>query len=93
MRLRRAVAADRQARAFTGVAVTVVDQETGRAGELVGLLRRDPHRELLPGQVRTGQLEALRGVGLIDVNDPTTERAARRTAILNGPNRRSSPRQ
>ena len=52
------VAADRQACAVAGVAVSVVDEETGRAGELVGLSRHDPHREFLPGQVRPGQLEA-----------------------------------
>ncbi len=46
------VAADRQACAFAGVPVSVVDEEAGRAGELVSLLRHDPHRELLPGQVR-----------------------------------------
>jgi len=62
------VAADRQAGAFAGVAVSVVDEETGRAGELVGLSRHDPHREFLPGQVRPGQLEAFRGVGLLDID-------------------------
>jgi len=68
-RLCRAVAADRQTCAFPGVAVTVLDQETCRAGELVGLFRHDPHREFLPRQVRTGQLETLGGVGLIDVDN------------------------
>jgi len=60
--------ADRQAGAFAGVAVSMVDEEAGRAGELVSLLRHDPHRELLPGQIRSGQLEAFRGVGLLDID-------------------------
>jgi len=41
--LRGAVVADRFAVALSGVAVAVVDQKAGRAGELVGLFGHDPH--------------------------------------------------
>ena len=49
------------------MAVPVVDEKADRAGELVGLLRHDPHRELLTRQARRGILKAFRGVCFLDV--------------------------
>jgi hypothetical protein len=43
----------------------VLDQQAAGAGELVLLTRQDLHRQFLTGEVRTGQLEALGGVGLL----------------------------
>jgi hypothetical protein len=45
-----------------------VHQEAAAAGELVRLLREHLDRQLLAGQVRAGELEALRRVGLVDVD-------------------------
>ncbi len=44
-------------------------QEAARARELVGLLRDDPHRQLLAGQIGAGQFEGLGGLRLVDVHD------------------------
>jgi len=48
---------------------SVVDQEAGRASELVGLCGHHAHRQFLPRQVRTGQFEGRGGVGLVDVDN------------------------
>src|SRR5664279_519709 len=47
----------------------VLDQETHRTGELVGLFRDDLDGQFLPGQVSTGKFETLCGVALVDVDD------------------------
>jgi hypothetical protein len=51
-----------------GKAAAVVDQEAGRACELVNPLRDDDHGQFLAGQIRPGQLEALPGVAVIQVH-------------------------
>lgn len=43
-------------------------EEAARAGELVGLLRDDAHRQFLAGQVRAGQFEGLGRFGFVDVD-------------------------
>src|SRR5690606_22072577 len=63
-----ALAADLPAVAVGGELAAVVHQEAARAGELVRLPRDHPQRQLLVGQVRTGQLERLGEVGLVDVD-------------------------
>jgi hypothetical protein len=45
-----------------------VDQEAGRAGELVELLRHHLDRELFVGEVGTRQLEGLCSLGLVLVD-------------------------
>src|SRR5699024_8232779 len=61
-----AVAADHLR--LVGQLAAVPDQEAAHAGELVGLLGLDLDRELLGGQVGPGQLEGLRGLGLVLVD-------------------------
>ena len=51
-----------------GDAAAVLDQETRRAGELVGLFRDHRHRQFLPGQIRAGQFHAFGGVALVQVD-------------------------
>src|SRR6187455_1754279 len=63
-----ALPADQHAGLLAGELAAVVHQEAPGARELVGLAREDPHRELLAGQVGPGQLEALRLLGLVDVD-------------------------
>ena len=45
-----------------------MDQEALATGELVVLLRHDPHRELFTGQVGAGQFVGLGGVRLVHVD-------------------------
>src|SRR5664279_1869967 len=52
-----------------GQPAAVLDQETHRTGELIGLFRDDLDGQLLPGQVGTGKFETLGGVALVDVDD------------------------
>ena len=65
---RGALGADRAVLAVAGQLAAVVDEEAARAGELVGLARHDPHGHLLAGEVGARQLEALRQLGLVDVD-------------------------
>ena len=46
-----------------------MDEKTTGAGEFVCLLGNLPYREYLAEQVGPGQLEGLRGVRLLDVDD------------------------
>ena len=46
----------------------VLDEEAAGAGELVGLARQHPDRELFVGKVGPGQLVSLGLLGLVDVD-------------------------
>src|SRR5690349_7240333 len=46
-----------------------MDQEATRAGELVGLFRDDPDRQLLAGQIGSGQFERFGGFRFVDVDN------------------------
>jgi hypothetical protein len=63
----------------------VPDEETGIAGELILFLRDDRDGQLLAGQVRTRELYALGGIGLVELADdaPRIGRV-RRTEGLEG---------
>ena len=62
----------------------VLDQETHRAGELVGLLRDHLDGQFLAGQVGAGQFETLRGVALVDVDDGRLRLVPARLQFLEG---------
>src|SRR6266496_2899722 len=67
-----AVAADRLAVLLLGEPAAVMHQEALGTGEFVGLLGHDSYGQVLAGQARqvgAGQLEALRGVRLVHVDD------------------------
>src|SRR5699024_3530494 len=55
----RALRADELTAVLVGQLAAVVREEAARAGELVGLARQHPDRELLVAEVSPGQLEAL----------------------------------
>src|SRR4051812_34980826 len=57
VRLGRALLADQLSLDLLGQLTAVVHQEAAGTGELVCLARKDPHRQLLVGQVCAGQLE------------------------------------
>src|SRR4051794_28058678 len=66
-----AVAADELALALAGEPAAVVYQEAGRARELVTLLRKHTHGELLArhaGKVCAGKFEGLGQLGLVNVD-------------------------
>ena len=48
--------------------VAVLHQEARRAGELVGLLRNHPNRELFTREIRAGQFERVELVAVVDVD-------------------------
>src|SRR5665811_1928027 len=52
-----------------GELAAVMHEEAARAGELIRLSRKYPHRELFAREVGTGQLEALGGFGLVFVDN------------------------
>src|SRR5690606_41758881 len=62
------ISADLLAALLGGELTAVVHQEAARARELVGLTRDHTQRQLLVGQVGTGQLEGLGEIGLVDVD-------------------------
>src|SRR5690242_4340297 len=64
----RALAADHLAALVARQLAAVVDQVALATGELVGLPRDHPDRQLLTGEVGAGQLEALGLFGLVDVD-------------------------
>src|SRR4051794_21932070 len=63
-----AVAAVQAVLALAGDLGAVADQEAGRAGELVFARRNDLDHQFLARQVGTGQVDALGGVGILDVD-------------------------
>lgn len=52
-----------------GQPAAVVHQKAAGAGEFVGLLRDDPDREFLVGEVGAGQFEGVDRIGFIHVDD------------------------
>src|SRR5512144_1478947 len=65
----RALLADQRVALLHRELAAVVDEEAARARELVRLPREHPDAELLPRQVRTGELQRLGQLGLVDVDD------------------------
>src|SRR6476646_1752809 len=57
-----AVRADHHAVLLAGEPAAVMHQEAARACELVGLLRYDPYRQLLTGQIGARQFERFGGL-------------------------------
>src|SRR6478735_2726786 len=64
----RALGADRLALDLLGQLAAVMDEEATRTGELVGLARKHPDRELFVREVRARKLERLGKVGFVDVD-------------------------
>ncbi len=67
-RLAFALPAEQEIALLPGNLAAMADQETGGAGELVLLGRDNPDQEFFAGKIRTGKVNALSRVGVLDID-------------------------